>query len=61
MGLETIALIRDERIINELSDHIRVNESTRTVEIYDEYGVKIVLRNLSEESYNAFASAFRKF
>lgn len=61
MGLETIALIRDERIINELSDHVRVNESTRTVEIYDEYGVKLVLRNLSEESYNAFAGAFRKF
>ena len=61
MGSETLAFIRDERIINELRDYIRVNESTKTVEVYNEYGVKLVLRDLSEETYKAFANAFPKF
>lgn len=56
-----LALIQDERIINELSDHIRVNTANKTVEIYDNYGVKLVLRNLDDESFEAFKSKFRNF
>jgi len=56
-----LALIQDERIINELSDHIRVNTANKTVEIYDNYGVKLVLRNLDNESFEAFKSKFHNF
>ena len=53
--------ITDERIINALDSHIRINVSNKTVEIYDEYGVKLVLRNLEDEVYEAFKSKFQNF
>ena len=56
-----VALIQDERILNELDSHIRVNVSTKTVEIYDEFGVKVVLRDLSDDVFNAFKNKFKNF
>ena len=44
-----------------MKNHIRVNTSNKTVEIYDEYGVKLVLRDLSEDEYNAFKEMFINF
>ena len=45
-------------IVKALGDHVRVNETLKTVEIYDEYGVKLVLRNLDDATYTAFAEYF---
>lgn len=56
-----LVLIQDERIINELSDHVRVNTATKSIEFYNEHGVKMVLRNLSDESYEAFKNRFQNF
>lgn len=58
MGLETFALIRDERVLNALSPYVRVNKDNKTVEIYNEYSVKLVLRDLEESVYDAFVSVF---
>ena len=57
----TLALVADERIVNELSNHIRVNTTLKTVEIYNEYGVQMVLRNLEDNVYEAFKSKFQNF
>ena len=59
--MSELLLIKDERIINALSDNIRVNTSNKTVEIYDEYGVKLVLRNLEDGVYESFKSRFQNF
>jgi hypothetical protein len=48
-------------IVQLLKDHIRVNTSNKTVEVYDEYGVKMRLTNLSDEAFEAFASKFQNF
>ena len=32
-----------EKILNAFEGHVRVNESTKTVEVFDEYGVKMRL------------------
>ena len=52
---------RNNLILTALDRHIRVNTSNRTVEIYDEYGVKMRLANLSDETFKAFAEQFVKF
>ena len=57
----TLAFLQDERILNSLSDHIRVNVSTKAVEIYNEHGVKLVLRDLDEDNFNAFKRRFQNF
>ena len=57
----TLALLTDEAILNQLSDHIRVNTSTKAIEIYNEHGVKMVLRDLPENAYEAFARRFQNF
>lgn len=49
---------REYLIAVALVGHIRVNDSNKTVEIYDEHGVKAVLRNLSDEQYEAFKSFY---
>ena len=48
----------DEVIVETLRGNIRVNETLKTVEIYDEFGVKLVLRNLTETQYEAFAANY---
>ena len=53
--------IIDEKIIDALQNHIRINTTLKTVEIYNEYGVQLVLRNLDEETYNAFKSKFQAY
>ena len=58
MGLETLVFIRDEKVLNALSPYVRVNKDNKTVEIYNEYGVKLVLRDLEESVYDAFVSVF---
>lgn len=59
MPNSTLSLIQDERIINQLSDNIRVNTANKTVEIYDDFGVQLVLRNLDDKNYEAFKNKFR--
>ena len=59
--MSNLALVYDEMILNELSDHIRVNTTTKSVEIYNEYGVQLVLRDLKEEVYEAFKSKFYNY
>lgn len=41
--------------------HIRVNVTMKSVEIFNDYGVQMVLRNLDEETYNAFKEEFENF
>ena len=53
--------IIDEKILEALHGHIRVNTSTKAVEIYNEYGVQLVLRDLDKETYDAFKSRFQNF
>ena len=36
-------------VVDSLQKHVRINKDTNTVEFYNDYGVKMVLRNLSEE------------
>lgn len=43
-----------ELVINALKGHIRVNKTLKTVEIYDDFGVKTVLRDLSDSTIEAF-------
>lgn len=59
--MSNLVLLQDETILNQLSDHIRVNTSTKAVEIYDEFGVRMVLRNLPENAYEAFKAKFQNF
>lgn len=46
---------------NTLGKHVRVNTSNKTVELYDDYGVKIVLRNLTDEEYQDYLDNFKKY
>ena len=48
-------------LVEALKDHVRVNVTTKSVEIYDEYGVKLVLRDLDEETYETFKKLFVNF
>lgn len=43
-----------EKILKAFKGHIRVNSASNTVELYTEYGVKMVLRNLDTETINEF-------
>lgn len=45
-------------IVRALKGHVRVNESNKTVEIYNEYGTKMVLRDLDDETFNAFVDQY---
>ena len=57
----TLALVTDEFIINELNSHVRVNTTLKTVEIYNEFGVQLVLRDLKDDVYEAFKSKFQNY
>lgn len=48
-------------LVSALYNHIRVNVDLHTIEIYDEYGVKTVLRDLDEATYRTFLSHFKKY
>lgn len=48
-------------IVNALKGHVRVNVTLKTVEIYNEYGVQLVLRDLDEDTYNAFKETYQNF
>ena len=49
-------------IIAALRGHIRVNTSNKTVEVFNEYGTKLVLRDLDEATYEAFKNnGFQSF
>lgn len=49
-----------EKIIETFKGHIRVNEATKTIEVFDEYGVKMRLE-VSEDAYAEFLKYFPKF
>lgn len=44
----------EELIVNALKGHVRVNETLGTVEIFNDFGVKMVLRDLDETTLEAF-------
>lgn len=44
-----------------LKDHVRVNTTTKTVEFYDEFGVKLVLRDLKESEYEAYKTMYQNY
>ena len=54
-------LSEEQLMLFALKDHVRVNTTLKTVEIYDEYGVKLVLRDLTDAEYEAFAKTFKKY
>lgn len=47
-------------VAHALKGNIRVNKDTHSVEIYDDYGVKTVLRNLDDDTFNAFDNLYNK-
>lgn len=55
-------MVSDEMlIIGALNGHVRVNVDTKAVEVYDDYGVKLVLRDLDNMTYEAFKRNFPNF
>lgn len=48
-------------IVEALKGHVRVNVTLKTVEIYNEYGVQLVLRNLNEATYEAFKNTYQNY
>ena len=48
-------------LVEAFKDHIRVNVTMKSVEIYNEHGVQMVLRNLDEETYETFKRLFVNF
>lgn len=51
----------DAEIVRVLQDNVRVNPVTRSVEFYDDYGVKLVLRNLDKRDLDIFSRKFRTY
>lgn len=61
-GGEEVPMMSNELLIVEaLKGHVRVNVTLKTVEIYNEYGVQLVLRNLNEATYEAFKATYQNF
>lgn len=56
-GLELI--IPENIIVDTLQKHVRVNKETNSVEFYNDYGVKMVLRNLSDKEIAAYSILFK--
>ena len=55
-------MMSDELLIcDSLKGHVRVNTTLKTVEIYDEFGVKLVLRNLDSGTYEAYKSRYQNY
>ena len=46
-------------VVDSLQKHVRINKDTNTVEFYNDYGVKMVLRDLSDEEIAAYSLLFR--
>jgi hypothetical protein len=51
----------EQKVIETLDKHVRVNLDTHTVEFFDEYGVKMVLRDLTDAQYAAYLALFKHF
>ena len=49
-----------EKILKAFDGHIRVNEANKTIEVYNEYGVKMRL-TVDEETFAEFEKHFPKF
>ena len=55
-------MVSDEMLIcAALEGHIRVNTTLKTVEIYDDYGVKVVLKDLDEMTYESFKDRYQNY
>ena len=48
-------------ICDAIANHVRVNLDTKTVEFYNEYGVKLVLKNLDQATFEAFKHEYKNF
>lgn len=48
-------------IVNSLKGNVRVNTANNTVEIFNEYGTKMVLRDLDSATLEAFKNEFQNF
>ena len=48
-------------LVKAFKDHIRVNVTMKSVELYNEHGVQMVFRNLDEETYETFKRLFVNF
>ena len=48
-------------IVEALKGNIRVNKTLGTVEIYNEYGVHMVLRDLDADTLEAFKEYFPQY
>ena len=51
----------NELIVDALDKQVRVNTSLKKVEFYTEYGVKLVLKDLDEPTYEAFKSKYQNY
>ena len=51
----------EKLICNALNGHIRVNTTLKTIEVYDDFGVKLVLKNLDTKTYNAFKKKYPNY
>ena len=49
-----------EKIIEAFKGHVRVNDANKTIEVFDEYGVKMRLV-VDEKTYAEFLKHFPKF
>ena len=49
------------RICEALNGHVRVNTTLKTVEIYNEFGVQLVLRDLDESTYASFKNTYQNY
>ena len=49
-----------EKVLEALKNYVRINDATRSVEIYDDYGVKVRLYP-DDETFAAFKANFRSF
>ena len=48
-------------ICNAIAKHVRVNVDTKSVEFYDAYGVKLVLTDLDNATFDAFKAKYQNF
>ena len=48
-------------LVETLKGHVRVNVTMKSVEIYNDYGVKMVLRDLDDETFLTFKKLFVNF
>jgi len=51
----------EELIVEAFKGHIRVNETLGTVEVFDDFGVKMVLRDLDKTTLEAFKEHYQTY